>query len=241
MRARSIRRFWDARAREDPFFFVDNRLRYGDPDLERFWSGGEELLDAGLERLGVPIHGGDEAVEIGCGLGRLTRPLARRARSVRALDVSPQMLERARELNRDLANVEWVLGTGDSLEGIASASADVCYSDLVFQHIPDPAVTLAYVGEMARVLRPGGWAGFQVSTVPSLHRRPPPRARVRQLVRSALGRGPRGQSHPAWLGSSIDLETLRRAAADAGLVTERVVGEGTQFCHVLLRRPGPAR
>ena len=33
--------FWDARAREDAFFFVDDRLDYGSPDEERFWTGGE--------------------------------------------------------------------------------------------------------------------------------------------------------------------------------------------------------
>ena len=32
--------FWDERAREDAFYFVDSRLDYGDPDVERFWAGG---------------------------------------------------------------------------------------------------------------------------------------------------------------------------------------------------------
>ena len=27
-------------AREDAFYFVDNRLRYGDPDVELFWTQG---------------------------------------------------------------------------------------------------------------------------------------------------------------------------------------------------------
>ena len=36
-----MQRFWDARAREDAFYFVDNTLNYRAPDLERFWAGGE--------------------------------------------------------------------------------------------------------------------------------------------------------------------------------------------------------
>lgn len=97
-----MRKFWDARADEDPFFFVDNRLRYGEPDLDRFWAGGSEDLDrifAGLDRQIEPT---DEIVEIGCGVGRLTRVLAERGHSVRALDVSARMLELAREYNPGL-------------------------------------------------------------------------------------------------------------------------------------------
>ena len=40
-----MRRFWDRRAREDAFYFVDNRLWYRDPDLEGFWAGGREVMD----------------------------------------------------------------------------------------------------------------------------------------------------------------------------------------------------
>src|SRR2546429_7518949 len=54
MRAREeeMRRFWDARAREDAFFFVDSRQPYRSPDPDRFWTG-EEAVDHLLGRLGV--------------------------------------------------------------------------------------------------------------------------------------------------------------------------------------------
>ncbi|MDQ3588058.1 MAG: hypothetical protein M3350_05575 [Actinomycetota bacterium] len=32
------RRFWDDRARKNALFFVDNQLRYADPDTERFFA-----------------------------------------------------------------------------------------------------------------------------------------------------------------------------------------------------------
>ena len=54
---------------------------------------------------------------------------------------------------------------------------------------------------------------------------------------SLVGRAPRGQRDPAWLGSAVDLDELRAAAADGGTQVERVVHEGTQFCLVLLRKP----
>ena len=175
-------------------------------------------------------------MEIGCGIGRLTRVVARRAATVRALDVSPRMLELARKHGAELENVEWLLGDGTSLDGIADASADAVVSHVVFQHIPDPAVTLGYVREIGRVLRPEGWAAFQVSNDPAIHRRRTGREGLRIRLAALLGRGPRGQADPAWLGSAVDLDKLRLAAADGGMEVERTSGEGTQLCFVLTRR-----
>jgi ArsR family transcriptional regulator len=164
--------------------------------------------------------------------------LARRAAHVRALDDSPRMLELARGHNPGLGNVTWLQGDGTSLAGVDDASADACFSHLVFQHVPDPRITLGYVRDTGRVLRPGGWAAYQVSNDPSIHR---PRSRSTRMAASAralLGRGPGGQAHPAWLGSAVDLGELREAAAAGGLQVERVAGEGTQMCFVLLRSGG---
>jgi SAM-dependent methyltransferase len=227
-----MRRFWDERAREDAFFFVDDRLAYRNPDLERFWRGGEEALDALLGACGLALAPTDDAVEIGCGLGRMTRAIAGNARTVRALDVSREMLDRAQELNPALANVTWLHGDGTSLAPIATASADACVSHVVFQHVPDPQVTLGYVREIGRVLRPGGWAAFQVSNDPSVHQ---PRGARRRLP---LRRAPRGREHPAWLGSAVDLDELAATAGDAGMDIEQLSGQGTQFCIVGARRRG---
>lgn len=237
--AREMRTYWDRRAREDAFYFVDNRLDYGHPDLERFWAQGVHDLEAILSRLGVRVESTDDVLEIGCGLGRLTRPLAAAASHVWALDVSPEMLARARAQSPQLGNVTWVQGDGSSLAGIEDASMDACFSHVVFQHIPDPAVTLGYVREMGRVLSPGGWAAFQVSNDPAIHR---PRGhgglrgRALAWLRARLGRAPRGQDNPAWLGSAVDLGELASAAAQGGMAVERIDGAGTQFCLVLTRR-----
>jgi ubiquinone/menaquinone biosynthesis C-methylase UbiE len=228
--------FWDERARENAAYFVDNQLDYADPDLDAFWAGGEDVVARFEHVLGFAVGATDDVVEIGCGMGRLTRALKARAASVRALDVSSEMLDRARAGNRDLAGVEWLHGDGRTITGVADASADGVFSHVVFQHIPDPRVTYGYVAEMGRVLRPGGWAAFHVSNDPSIHR---PQSGRRALAHRALalaGRRPKGSTHAAWLGSAVDLGTLRTTAADAGLDVERVVGEGTQYCIVLLRR-----
>jgi SAM-dependent methyltransferase len=231
-----MREFWDARAAEDAFYFVDNRLRYRAADEQAFWSGGRDVLDAIVSLLELELRPGDHVVEIGCGVGRLTRPLSQRVERVQAVDVSARMLTLARERNSELENVDWLLGDGTSLAAVESASIDACISYVVFQHIPDPAITLGYVREIGRVLRPGGWAAIQISNRPDVHEPPSLVARARLRMRALLGRGPRGQDAAAWLGSAIDLVRLRDTAAGAGLEVERVVGAETQHCLVLLRR-----
>lgn len=227
--------FWDARAREDAFYFVDSRLDYRDPDTAAFWDGGEAALRNLLGAVGAPELTGEETVvDIGCGLGRLTRPLAAQAVRVVAVDVSREMLDRARELNAQLDNVEWMHGDGRTLQPIGDSSVDVCISHVVFRHLPDPALTLGYVREMGRVLRPGGWAAFEFSNDPAPHRAG--RTRLAGRARGLAGRGPRGSEDSAWLGSAVRLEDLRAAAASARLEVERVAGEGSEFCAVLLRR-----
>jgi SAM-dependent methyltransferase len=231
-----MRRFWDRRAEEDAFFFVDNRLEYGQPDLERFWSDGERDLAKLLDAVGAALKPSDDVLEIGCGVGRLTRSLSAQTTSVRALDVSERMLALAQRHNGGLGNVEWVLGDGSTLAPIDSGSADACISHVVFQHIPDPAVTLSYVREMGRVLRTGGWAAFQISNDPRVHDAGPALRRARRSILATLGRGPRGQNDCRWRGSMIELDALREAASAGGMSVERIVGEGTQLCCVLTRR-----
>jgi SAM-dependent methyltransferase len=231
-----MRRFWDERAEENALYFVDNKLHYRHPSAAEFWERGEYELNELLGSVGARVEPEDEIIEIGCGVGRMTRLLAGRSRHVRALDVSPRMLELAKDNCQGLENVEFLLGDGVSLRGLGDASADACVSHVVFQHIPDPDVTLGYIREIGRVLRPGGWAAFQISNDRAIHRRRTGREGWRIRLKAWLGRGPRGQADPSWLGSAIDLDDLRRAASDGGMRVERVSGEGTQMCYVLTRR-----
>jgi ubiquinone/menaquinone biosynthesis C-methylase UbiE len=215
-------------------FFVDDREPYGNADAERFWAQGERDLDHILSTLGTRIASGDGVVDVGCGVGRLTRVIARRARQVYAVDVSAEMLTLARVHNGELDNVRWIHGDGATLRPIPDAAADAVVSHVVFQHIPDPQITLGYVREMGRVLKPGGWAAFQISNDPTLHRAT---IGLRDRVKAALGRAPQGQDEPQWLGSAVDLQDLTAAALEGGLEIAKVVGEGTQFCYVRAVKP----
>ncbi len=233
--SQEMERFWDERAREDAAYFVDSVQEYGNADMERFWKSGEGIVGRFSERIGIEIRPDDDIVEIGCGLGRLTRVLATRGRHVWAFDVSSEMLRRAQELVGDqVDNVDWIHGDGTTLAPVPDGAASACFSFVVFQHVPDPAITLGYVREMGRVLRPGGWSAFQVSNDPSVHKRRG--VDVKHALKSLVGRAPKGQSHPAWLGSAVDLDELTRVAGEAGMDVEQAQNAGTQFCLVLLRK-----
>src|SRR3954454_19192320 len=196
-------RYWDERARENALYFVDNEIGYDDPDTGAFWQRGEEVVDRMLSLANVQIGPGETVLDIGCGVGRLTRALAARAGHVYGLDVSREMLELAKQHNPSLDNAEWLHGDGAGLGVVGDESVDGCFSHVVFQHIPDPEITLGYVREMGRVLRPGGWALFQVSTDPSVHRKPAPTG-LRERAKSLLGRG-EADDDRAWWGSAVDM------------------------------------
>lgn len=229
-------RFWDERARENALYFVDTEINYEDPDTDAFWRRGEEVVQRMLDTVGLTISETDAIVDIGCGVGRLTRELAARATQVYGLDVSREMLALARRHNPALRNVEWLHGDGRGLGVLADASVDGCFSHVVFQHIPHAEVTLDYVRDMGRVLRRGGWALFQVSTDPGVHdARLGLRMRVKRLWDPKL----RVTRDRAWWGSAVEVGALRSAVAQGGLELEQLHGAGTQYTTVLARQSAP--
>jgi SAM-dependent methyltransferase len=152
------------------------------------------------------------------------------------IDVSQEMIARARQLNGDLDNVSWVHGNGLDLQPLEDASVDLVVSLVVFQHIPDPNITLGYIRDIGRVLRPGGRAAIHVSNDPTVHRVPGDGLGVRERIMRLAGRSPRGREHSAWLGSAVELDQVASTAEAAGMTVAHVVGAGTQYCGLLLRR-----
>jgi len=94
------------------------------------------------------------AIDLACGPGTYTRPLAARVRHAIGADLTPAMVEKARaEAARDgIANIEFVCADIYALP-FADASAGIMSCGYAFHHMTDPRRAL---GEMARVLQPGG-------------------------------------------------------------------------------------
>jgi SAM-dependent methyltransferase len=152
-------RFWDAAARENAAWYVANTHTEQNP---RFFAQGAEETDDLLRMCGVEVRADDVAVEIGCGVGRMTARLAELARTVIATDVSAEMIAHARRNLADRSNVEWVVVPGDGSLPLETASVDVVFSYIVLQHVPTAQAQLRYLQESIRVLRPGGRLAIQV-------------------------------------------------------------------------------
>ena len=113
-----------------------------------------------------PIYGHDlhtkVFLELGCGIGRETRYFADVFDKVIAVDVSKNMVDKAKK--RVGANVD-VRVCGKSSIPAEDASIDILYSFIVLQHCPQDVVR-AYFKEAQRVLKPGGLFVFQLHTGP---------------------------------------------------------------------------
>jgi len=105
---------------------------------------------------------GGVCVEVGCGVGRITRALAEDFDHVIALDVAQEMLTRAGKVVP--ANVELRQVDGTNIPA-ADASADGVFSVHVLQHLDNLARVGEYLNEMRRVLKPGGTLMVHVNLV----------------------------------------------------------------------------
>jgi SAM-dependent methyltransferase len=95
-------------------------------------------------------------IDFGCGVGRLTIPLCRRAQKVFAVDISPTMLLHCRQNCKEagLFNVIPVK-SDDALSGLDGIVADLIVSSITFQHIR-PERGLRLLRALLDRLKPGG-------------------------------------------------------------------------------------
>src|SRR5580693_2145554 len=108
------------------------------------------------ERVTAGLANADKllAIDLACGPGTYTRPLAARVRHAIGADLTPAMVEKARaEAARDgITNIEFVCADIYALP-FANGIAGIVCCGYAFHHMTDPARALA---EMARVAQTGG-------------------------------------------------------------------------------------
>lgn len=204
-RGQHMRRDWNRRARADARHFI--AVGHSQSD-QQFWASGERDLATVVLR-DVVLSPGALALEIGCGLGRLLRPLASRVEKAWGVDISDEMVTRAREALFDVANAE-VLPTDGTLAHFDDATIDLVISFIVFQHIPAKRLVSAYIREAARVLKSNGVFRFQVDGRPRW----------------------RLSSIDTWRGVWYRPNELRRELAANGFEVVDLWGEETQYLWV---------
>lgn len=137
---------WERLAR-DPYYAVLNedgfrQDRVAGEALARFDRSGEQDVAETLAEIRRVIDPGfqpSRALDFGCGVGRLTIPLARACGHVTGVDISQTMLDEARRNceARQLGNV--TLLTSEAFFSAPAPGAptlDFVHSYIVFQHIP---------------------------------------------------------------------------------------------------------
>lgn len=166
---------WDQRARENARHYVDT-ARQEWTDEEFFASGRRTLEEEVLTDMTNICQGRDpkqmKVLEIGCGAGRVTRALSDVFGEVHGVDVSGEMIERARRALADRPNAHFYKNNGMDLAVVPELRFDFAFSIIVFQHIPNLAVIENYIREVQRLLRPGALFKFQVQGCPSIESTP---------------------------------------------------------------------
>lgn len=211
-----MRRDWDGRARENAPYYIDCAHAQ---TPEAFWASGASDLRM-LILQDVALEPSARALEIGCGMGRLLRPLSFAVARAIGVDISPEMIARAREALADRDNVALAVTDG-RLPGVGDATLDFVTSFIVFQHVPSRAVVYRYLREAARVLKGGGVLRFQVD------------GRRRARWRGA----------DTWLGVWFETDALCARLVRMGFDVVDRWGEGTQYLWITARRlsePGRA-
>lgn len=112
----------------------------------------EEVLNHMVEL--AELRADDVTLDVACGPGLIVCALAPRVRHATGIDLTPAMLEEARQLQRarGLTNVTWIQGDVTRLP-FADGAFSVVTSRYAFHHFTAPETVLR---EMSRVTRPGG-------------------------------------------------------------------------------------
>jgi SAM-dependent methyltransferase len=169
---------------------------------------------------------GQRLLDVGCGTGVVAVTAARQGAKVSGLDLTPNLLERARE-NAGIAGVdiEFVEGDAEALP-YPDASFDVVLSQFGHMFAPRPAIA---VEEMLRVLKSGGRLAFS-TWPPELFT-----GRMFALVARYMPPPPPGAEAPAppplWGDPNVIRERLGAAVKDLKFARDVLLAPALSLQH----------
>jgi SAM-dependent methyltransferase len=153
---------WKRLGDVDPYFGVLTHPKYQSQRLtdearEEFFRSGEEHVKKTFATVREidPEFSPCRSLDFGCGVGRVTIPLARESASAVGVDVAPGMLSEAQK-NAGERGVDNV-----SFSHIVAGHFDLIHSFIVFQHIP-PRRGLHILNVLASRLESGGMIVLQM-------------------------------------------------------------------------------
>lgn len=165
MRLFFLRRSWNQFARKDPLWAVltepgKSGQRW---QLDDFFATGVANIEAKLAtvRQYYPALRTGQALDFGCGVGRLSQALALHFERVVGVDIAEDMIALARKYNRHGERVDYVHNGRPDLGLLATGRFDFVCSLITLQHMR-PEYAKAYIAEFVRVCASGGVIFFQV-------------------------------------------------------------------------------
>jgi SAM-dependent methyltransferase len=180
------------------------------------------------------IRSGQAVLDVACGTGVVAVTAAQRGANVTGADLTPELLERARE-NSQIAGVQidWREADVEALP-FANDQFDIVLSQFGHMFAPRPEVAIA---EMLRVLRPGGTIAFATW---------PPELLIGSsfsLVKKYTPAPPPGVSPPPqWGDVTVVCERLGPGVKDVHFDRDRMVAPALSLKHYvafLERTVGP--
>ncbi len=181
MDLKSLQAEWEKLGENDPLRAI--LVRSDEPEDWRwnpheFFETGRRDIERVFARLAARGLAVDRraALDFGCGVGRLTQPLAERFDLVYGVDIASSMIEGANRYNSH-DNCRYVHNAADNLEIFVDGNFDFICSFIVLQHM-EPVYSLKYIAEFLRVLRSRGILVFQLpSGLKETERKAPSTAR----------------------------------------------------------------
>lgn len=139
-------------------------------EWSRPWGGAEAQWFGSLyPRIHSFLPAG-EILEIACGYGRWTQYLQEHCDHLTAIDLSPNCIQACQDRFGSNPRLRFVSTDGRSIPAVADASIDFAFSFDSLVHA-DQATMEAYLGELRRVLKPGGVAFIHHSNLGAYARR----------------------------------------------------------------------
>lgn len=165
MDIKNLEKNWNAFGSKDPMWAI---LTFPDKknnkwDVQEFFNSGKQEISELINqinqyRIQFPRR---NALDFGCGVGRLTQALAPYFNETTGVDIAQSMIEQAREFNQFGEKCKYILNTADNLSVLPSDHFDLIYSNITLQHMA-PVYSRKYISEFIRVLHPEGVLVFQI-------------------------------------------------------------------------------
>lgn len=141
--------------------YYDERYKTLYKNDVRFWNEHEphSLLMEFLTKLGEDAY----YVDLGCGEGFEARAIANRGFRVTGIDLSPTVINKAKDVTPEHLNVNFIIGDVTDLKkiGIKDNSVDFVSNIGCLHMMHESEDRMAHLSEIRRILKPGGYFFLQ--------------------------------------------------------------------------------